>query len=189
MSGYDIKEAIEASIGNFWSESYGQIYPVLKRLLSNGLTEADEVRADGGRPSQLYRLTEQGRVALSDWLQQPPVSEPPRNELLLKLFFGRTNAPNTNIRHVERYREQAVERLESYDVIERDLRQQHRDQPDLPYWLITLGYVKHVERALIAWCDDALTELSGLPTPASNGTTTGQCAPGASTKTDTGDSQ
>ena len=30
-SGYDIKQTIETSIGHFWNESYGQIYPILKR--------------------------------------------------------------------------------------------------------------------------------------------------------------
>ena len=37
MSGYAIKKAVAASIDNFWNESYGQIYPILKRLVANGL--------------------------------------------------------------------------------------------------------------------------------------------------------
>ena len=36
MSGYDIKKMFEKSIGNFWSESYGQIYPLLKALVDEG---------------------------------------------------------------------------------------------------------------------------------------------------------
>ena len=32
-SGYDIRKLAEGSIGHFWSESYGQIYPTLKRLV------------------------------------------------------------------------------------------------------------------------------------------------------------
>jgi DNA-binding PadR family transcriptional regulator len=32
MSGYDIKKQVETSISNFWSESYGQIYPALRNL-------------------------------------------------------------------------------------------------------------------------------------------------------------
>ena len=37
MSGYDIKKEIEESISNFWTESYGQIYPVLKSLVAEKL--------------------------------------------------------------------------------------------------------------------------------------------------------
>ena len=161
MSGYDIKKVIEVSIGNFWRESYGQIYPVLKRLAGAGLVEPDEVRSDGARPSQAYRLTPDGLAALREWQKQRALPEPPRNELLLKLFFGRTNTADVNIGHIERYRADATARLDSYDAIERDLRQAHRDAPDLPYWLMTLSHGKHVERALIAWCDDSLNELSG----------------------------
>ena len=162
MSGYDIKQAIQASIGNFWSESYGQIYPVLKRLAKGGLIAPDGPHTASGRPSKAYRLTAAGQAALIDWLGQPPEPEPPRNELLLKLFFGRNNPPEVSVRHIERQREQATGRLESYDRIDRDLRQQHRDNPDLPYWLMTLSYGKHSERAMVAWCDDALTALSAL---------------------------
>lgn len=166
MSGYDIKKAIDGSISNFWSESYGQIYPILKRLAVAGLVEPDPTKPNAskpgsGRPSQAYRLAEPGRAALAEWLGRPPEPEPLRNELLLKLFFGRSNPPGVNVRHVVRCREQAVARLEEYAAIERDLRQQHRSHPDLPYWLITLGYGKHTQRALLAWCDDTLATLGG----------------------------
>src|SRR5580658_2289456 len=36
LSGYDIRKVISESTANFWSESYGNIYPVLKRLLAEG---------------------------------------------------------------------------------------------------------------------------------------------------------
>ena len=188
MSGYDIKKAIEASIGNFWRESYGQIYPVLKRLAGAGLVEPDAVRGDGARPSQIYRLTEEGLAALREWQQQPALPEPPRNELLLKLFFGRTNKPDVNIAHIERYCAEATTRLETYDGIERDLRQTHRDSPDLPYWLMTLAYGKHVERALVAWCNDSLTALSGLAATETGLPTAGHDTPD-NTDNNEGDSQ
>ena len=37
MSGYDIKKFYEKNVAGFWSESYGQIYPILKRLAEEGL--------------------------------------------------------------------------------------------------------------------------------------------------------
>ena len=162
MSGYDIKQAVDASIGHFWNESYGQIYPILKRLAASGLVAADEPRASGGRPSEAYRLTEEGRLELSDWLVQPAEPEPRRNELLLKLFFGRSNPPEVNIHHVERRREQAAARLETYGAIKQDIRHHHGQHPDLPYWLMTLSYGEHALRAQVAWCDETLCNLNGL---------------------------
>ena len=37
MSGYDIRATIGESIAYFWTESYGQIYPTLKRLTKEKL--------------------------------------------------------------------------------------------------------------------------------------------------------
>jgi len=36
-SGYEIRKAIESTVGYFWGESFGQIYPTLKRLAAEGL--------------------------------------------------------------------------------------------------------------------------------------------------------
>ena len=47
MSGYDIRQLIPQSIGHFWSESYGQIYPGLKRLAAAGLVEKKTERKKG----------------------------------------------------------------------------------------------------------------------------------------------
>src|ERR1700722_14027305 len=88
MSGYDIKALIPQSIGNFWSESYGQIYPSLKRLAETGLVEKKTQRQKGKPDRHVYSLTEDGRARLRDWLKLPVVAEVPRHELLLKLFFG-----------------------------------------------------------------------------------------------------
>jgi PadR family transcriptional regulator, regulatory protein AphA len=64
MSGYDIKTAVEQSISNFWNESCGQIYPMLKRLAAEGLA-ATSVEKQVGKPDRyVYALTEKGCKAL-----------------------------------------------------------------------------------------------------------------------------
>ena len=42
-TGYDIKKLTDVSTRFFWSASYGQIYPELKRLEAAGLVEADDL--------------------------------------------------------------------------------------------------------------------------------------------------
>jgi PadR family transcriptional regulator, regulatory protein AphA len=88
MSGYDIKKTIEASLSNFWSESYGQIYPILKSLVADGLATVS-VETQTGKPNRyVYALTRAGQDELERWLHRPAEYEVGRNELLLKLFFG-----------------------------------------------------------------------------------------------------
>jgi PadR family transcriptional regulator, regulatory protein AphA len=37
QSGYEIRKTIQQTVGFFWGESFGQIYPTLKNLVADGL--------------------------------------------------------------------------------------------------------------------------------------------------------
>ena len=59
MSGYDLRRVIDQSISNFWSESYGRIYPMLAELSKDGLVDCQKTVSDGGRPRNVYKLTKE----------------------------------------------------------------------------------------------------------------------------------
>ena len=86
-SGYDIKQFVDKSIRFFWSASYGQIYPELRRLEEAGLVEGVE-EATGERMRTTYGLTTPGRQAVLDWLREPPDTFELRNEGMLKVFLA-----------------------------------------------------------------------------------------------------
>ena len=54
MSGYDIKKEVEKSISNFWTESYGQIYPVLRNLIAQEASHKN--RRERSRQARSPRL-------------------------------------------------------------------------------------------------------------------------------------
>src|SRR5436305_15098553 len=68
QSGYELKKLIEESIGNFWSESFGQIYPTLRRMVAAGLVEMMESQGVGRREKKVYRLTDAGSARQQEWL-------------------------------------------------------------------------------------------------------------------------
>ena len=162
MSGYQIKEVLGHSIGHFWNEGYGQIYPTLKQLAAVGLVTG-RVEPGAGRPDRhVYTLTDAGWSELRAWLARPVEShQPGRSELLLKLFFGRHAPATTNINHLQRYRAQLAGVIAQYEAIEVELAAQ-ADDPDQPYWLTTLRHGQHVSRASLAWCDESITRLLDL---------------------------
>jgi DNA-binding PadR family transcriptional regulator len=88
MSGYELGMTIRRSVGHFWNESYGQIYPNLKKLAGGGFVTCRTERQKGKPDRPIYSITEKGRERLTEWPAVPPQPEIPRNELLLKLFFG-----------------------------------------------------------------------------------------------------
>jgi DNA-binding PadR family transcriptional regulator len=162
MSGYDIKKLVEESTENFWSESFGQIYPALRRLTEQGLIEKAEAPSEGGRPRHVYSINDRGREALAAWLREPTEPAPVRIELLLKLFFGARCDPTTNRRQILAYREQMVRDLTRYRSITERLHRERAETADLPYWLLTLRFGERDRAAHIAWCDEALAALEGL---------------------------
>ena len=157
-SGYDLKKRIEGSVAHFWSESYGQIYPILARLASRKLVERRLERQKGKPDRSVYSITAEGRERLGAWLAEPAHEQAFRSELLLKLFFGRHRPVAENIRHVERFRERQLALKRGYADSERDLLRE-RSHPDLPYWLITLRFGQSRANALLRWSEQTLETL------------------------------
>ncbi len=144
-SGYDIKKFMQQSTSNFWSESYGQIYPILKQLVEAGLAISHTEKQEGRPERYVYTLTEHAVE---------------RNELLLKLFFGRQNAIADNIEHVQEFRTLQEQLLHKYRGIEEYLQANCADNADLCYSLITVRYGILRCQALLTWCEETIDTLS-----------------------------
>lgn len=171
MSGYEIRKTIEGSLGNFWSESYGQIYPILKSLVLEGLATS-ETEVQAGRPDRhVYTITETGREELKRWLSRPVEHDVGRVEILLKLFFGWQLPMEENAHKVEEFRELQRQLLARYEGIEQWLRTAKTGHPGLPYWLMTLSYGQHVSRALLDWCEETTSVLESLDSTREDGAT------------------
>jgi DNA-binding PadR family transcriptional regulator len=163
MSGYDIKKRVGQSVSNFWTESYGQIYPILKSLVAEKLVTKTVEKGAGKPDRHVYALAAAGREELQQWLAEgatTPRAE--RNELLLKLFFGEEVPFETNIAHIEAYRELQRGLLDRYKAIEKEIKAEYADNSNLPYWLLTVRYGQHVSQALLDWCDESLAKLKKM---------------------------
>ena len=86
-TGYEIKQITDRSTRFFWGASYGQIYPELRRLETDGLVESRE-EPRGRVPRRVFSLTDAGRDALHAWFEEPDEAYEVRDEGLLKLFFS-----------------------------------------------------------------------------------------------------
>lgn len=84
---YEIKQAMDQSIENFWPVPHTTAYEEPARLAAAGyLTLHQE---EGGRRRKTYALTEQGRSALASWAEDVTAAPPQvRDEALLKVFAG-----------------------------------------------------------------------------------------------------
>jgi DNA-binding PadR family transcriptional regulator len=158
MSGYEMRQMMERSTANFWTESYGQIYPALRSMVKDGLATVEEQSKDG-RAKKVYKLTDAGERRLRKWLGVEIKPQMQRNELLLKVFFGdrAERAAIAALVVAERERcEQAVERYEATVMM---METQHWKHPAMPYWRMTARYGIAEAKAVMAWCDETFAEL------------------------------
>jgi PadR family transcriptional regulator, regulatory protein AphA len=86
-TGYDIKRLTDRSTRFFWSASYGQIYPELRKLEEAGLVRSRD-EPHGQRRRRVHELTASGRRAVAEWLRGDSELYEMRDEGLLRLFFG-----------------------------------------------------------------------------------------------------
>ncbi|HLT48283.1 MAG TPA: PadR family transcriptional regulator [Rubricoccaceae bacterium] len=162
-TGYDIKKMADEALGHFWNESFGHIYPILRRLDARGWVTST-VEPQEGRPDRkVYALTPAGEEALREWFAMPVEPVPPRNELLLKLFFAPLAPPADLRAQVEAHRELQREHLARLDALAEEVAREEAHNPSLPYWLLTVDYGRAALRALVAWSDDALARLDASP--------------------------
>jgi DNA-binding PadR family transcriptional regulator len=161
MTGYALREAIRDVLGHFWSESFGQIYPALAELERRG----DVRRAGSGRTgASTFAITPGGGARLKELLDEPIQQVPPRNGLMLRLFFGRQLGPHAYRSLVLGARADAERRLAQFEAIRQEPLDEETAQ-DRPYWLLTVSAGEHSARAAIDWADEALAALDELERP------------------------
>ena len=154
LSGYDIRKLIGLTVGHFWNESFGQLYPELQRLTKSGLVTAI-VSTKGKRPRFAYRITASGRKALAAWLLKPPAAERVRNELLLKVFFGHDAARDTLRQHLQTAATRWEAGLGELASAQRQLLQEDAASPELVYFIITLRHGRWVRAARLKWAQES----------------------------------
>jgi DNA-binding PadR family transcriptional regulator len=89
---YELKQALERSIANFWMVPHTTFYAEPTRLAKGGfLSERQE---SGGRRRKIYSLTDAGRSALESWKGSAELTPPQlREEGVLKIFAGADPVP------------------------------------------------------------------------------------------------
>jgi PadR family transcriptional regulator, regulatory protein AphA len=113
---YQLKRAVGRSIAYFWPFKHAQLYSEPERLAVAGLLIKES--ESGGRNRKIYSLTDEGRLALSRWLAEPP-DDPYelRDMAILQLQFSQFTSRENIISLANQQLKLHRERLATYDGI------------------------------------------------------------------------
>lgn len=153
-TSYDLERATSRSIGYFWPFPRAQLYSEPKKLEEGGLLQVSI--EDDGRRRKIYSLTDDGRSAFKEWIEDPS-SEPMqiRDIAELKLFFAELSTPEAMKKMAEDQIRQHSERLDIY----RSMMEKYVDIDAVKARLVPLELGIEIEETVISFWKDQLTRL------------------------------
>lgn len=155
-SGYELLKLAEAGIGYLWSPARSHVYDVLPRLERGGYARRRVVTQTEKPDKHLWHITAAGRAALRAWIDAIDAdSLENRGVLLLKLFFGEHGDPERLVEHLERFRDQARQKLAVLREIEADSPPSPEDE--LPLMTLRQGLIG--TQAQLRWAEEVLPGL------------------------------
>ncbi len=164
MYGYQLRAEFEQRTGETWPLNIGQVYTTLTRLERDGLVEvvghggADET--DHAERQVSYRATEAGRSEVSEWFATPvPRSQPPRDELAIKLAIAVT-LPGVDVGTIiQRQRSATMTSLQDYTRLKRTGRAATPQEPADLAWSLVLDALVFDAEAEVRWLDHCEARL------------------------------
>ncbi len=159
MTGYDIKKFTEEALSHFWRESYGSIYPLLKKLTDEKLITKKKEPQDGKPDRNVYSLSTRGKKEFTQWVQEPCEKEFFRSELLLKMFFSAEEPVGHTIGHLEKFIKEQKTTLAILNSVDKELKNEDGEKKDIRFWRMTIRRGQYVARARIKWAEECLRDL------------------------------
>lgn len=158
MSGYDLKQFADRSIGHFyWSPAKSQVYAELRRLKSAGLVTERHVEQEGRPDKRVYAISAAGRKRLSDWVENTEFEQDVfKSSLMLRLFFGEVADPASLIHLLEEnlaFEKETLAELEAME--ERCLTSDEKTT----FTLLTIQGGIHFKKASIKWSEESIETL------------------------------
>lgn len=120
-TGYDILKEFDAHMGFFWNASHQQVYRDLAQLTEAGLVTFTAVAQEHKPDKKVYVITESGRDALRQWVDEPlKKRQRIRDELLVKLLAGEVTGSSSQMKRLDEERRRHRAKLETYYQIQQE---------------------------------------------------------------------
>ncbi|WP_299773052.1 PadR family transcriptional regulator [uncultured Pseudoteredinibacter sp.] len=159
-TGYDLLKRFEDHLGYFWNASHQQIYAQLKTMHNEALIDYQLEAQDDKPDKKIYTLTDSGRQALSEWVQQPLKLGKVKDALLVKIYAGHLADKEQLLEEMLHYRDSHKRMLQTFLAIENEYHSSSKKKQHelaMPYLTLRRGILG--ERACIEWAEEVINYL------------------------------
>ena len=178
LSGYDLVQYFNDSLGYVWSAPKSQIYPELRKMEERGLVNATVAPRGLHAQKRIYAITEDGASELHRWASNRMEYPPDRDAFRLKAIFfdaapfeAAREQLRAHIAHYAKRQAQWEERAASLrarrnQMLRRRLTKRAPEEHDTIIELKAFAFEGNVGRAKaeIAWAERGLKLLDELET-------------------------
>ncbi|WP_225729169.1 MULTISPECIES: PadR family transcriptional regulator [unclassified Nocardia] len=170
MTGWDLVAVAQQRIGSFWTLTQSQVYRELTAMAKAGLVTAGP---PGRRDRKPYTITDEGRAAFREWLEQRPGLEQIRFPLLVTIMFA-DHLPRERLgAAIAEHRAIHRERLAGYEQARGEL----RELGNADFRLATLEFGIRYEQAVLDWFDQLPEVLPSVALAGPESNTAGSHGP------------
>lgn len=153
LTGYDIRKCIDAGIGMFYKASYGSIYPLLARLLEQGMVTCSETK-ESNRNQKVYAITDEGKKYFDEWLRSDENVENKTEAIIAKVFFFDKLDRENVYKQISQFQQRVEIRLKEL-INKRDYYVSNYNEDEIYYKLSTLYFGIAKLQSIISWCEVA----------------------------------
>jgi DNA-binding PadR family transcriptional regulator len=166
QSGYDVVKCFDEQISCYWRATHQQVYKELRELAKKGWVRSETITQTQRPNKTVYSITEQGRAALTAWVEQPSQPTPIREELMAKLKSGFLVPTATLINELKRRQQIHQEGLNALMAMEANEfpLAQTAEAKSMPYEMklyhLALRRGIRYETEWVEWCQEAITAIA-----------------------------
>ena len=172
-TAYELTQQMNRALRWAWPRTEANLYAEIKRLVPLGLATSGE-EFTGGRSRTRYRVTEQGRSAIAEWLRTEPGPVRVQFETLLRLFLADQGSLDELRASISATRRQTIESIAEVLPIAEEYAGDAPPYPGRAHLnVLFIAFMADFFRTVLTWCDAAEQEIATWPETAEVGLTAG----------------
>lgn len=166
LTGYQLKQFMDAATRHFWYAQTSQVYRTLDALEQEGLVTS-EIQPQETRPDRrMYTITDTGRADVRAWLAAPMTDiDPVKDSVLLRLYFSGQLDKDTLLTHLRLQRALHQDQLALLrDQVPQQIAQSVSANPHLRrdglMWDAVRRSGELTEEAVLRWLDETIERVT-----------------------------